>query len=91
VPAIVSEETFELAQVRLVENARFSRRNTKELTLLQGVLVCRECGYFRYRTYTRTSNKRISSTSASAGTAGGTSAGASAQSARSAPTSSSGG
>jgi site-specific DNA recombinase len=60
VPAIVTEETFELAQARLVENARFSRRNTKELTLLQGVLVCRECGYSCYRTSTRTSNKRIS-------------------------------
>ena len=60
VPAIVSEQTFELAQARLVENARFSRRNTKELTLLQGVLVCRECGYSCYRTSTRTSNKRIS-------------------------------
>ena len=60
VPAIVTEETFELAQARLVENARFSRRNTKELTLLQGVLVCRECGYCCYRTSTRTSNKRIS-------------------------------
>ena len=60
VPAIVSGETFELAQARLEENKRFSRRNTKELTLLQGVLVCRECGYSCYRTSTRTSNKRIS-------------------------------
>jgi site-specific DNA recombinase len=60
VPAIVTEETFELAQARLIENARFSRRNTKELTLLQGVLVCRECGYSCYRTSTRTTNKRIS-------------------------------
>jgi site-specific DNA recombinase len=60
VPAIVPEETFELAQARLIENAHFSRRNTKELTLLQGVLVCRECGYSCYRTSTRTSNKRIS-------------------------------
>src|SRR5664279_3376218 len=60
VPPLITEETFELAQARLVENARFSRRNTKELTLLQGVLVCRECGYSCYRTWTRTSNKRIS-------------------------------
>jgi site-specific DNA recombinase len=59
VPPLVTEETFELAQARLVENARFARRNTKELTLLQGVLVCRECGYSCYRTCTRTSNKRI--------------------------------
>ena len=60
VPPLVTDETFELAQARLVENARFSRRNTKQLTLLQGVLVCRECGYACYRTSTRTSNKRIS-------------------------------
>ena len=60
VPAIVTEQTFELAQARLVENARFSRRNTKQPTLLQGVLVCRECGYSCYRTSTRTTNKRIS-------------------------------
>jgi site-specific DNA recombinase len=50
VPPLITEQTFELAQARLVENARFSRRNTKELTLLQGVLVCRECGYSCYRT-----------------------------------------
>ena len=60
VPALINDETFELAQARLVENARFSRRNTKEPTLLQGMLVCRECGYSCYRTSTRTSNKRIS-------------------------------
>ena len=60
VPPLISEQTFELAQARLQENKRFSKRNTKELTLLQGVLVCRECGYSCYRTCTRTSNKRIS-------------------------------
>ena len=60
VPPLITEQTFELAQARLRENAHFSRRNTKELTLLQGVLVCRECGYSCYRTSTRTSNKRIS-------------------------------
>ena len=60
VPPLITEQAFELAQARLRENAHFSRRNTKELTLLQGVLVCRECGYSCYRTSTRTSNKRIS-------------------------------
>ena len=60
VPPLVTEETFGLAQARLIDNAHFSRRNTKQLTLLQGVLVCRECGYSCYRTCTRTSNKRIS-------------------------------
>jgi site-specific DNA recombinase len=60
VPPLVTEETFALAQARLIDNARFAKRNTKQLTLLQGVLVCRECGYSCYRTSTRTSNKRIS-------------------------------
>jgi site-specific DNA recombinase len=59
VPAIVSEETFELAQARLAHNAHFAKRNTKKPTLLQGILVCRECGYGCYRTTTRTTNKRI--------------------------------
>ena len=60
VPPLVTEETFALAQDRLLDNAHFAKRNTKELTLLQGVLVCRECGYSCYRASTRTSNKRIS-------------------------------
>ena len=59
VPAIVSEETFELAQARLAQNAHFAKRNTKKPTLLQGILVCRECGYGCYRSTTRTTNKRI--------------------------------
>jgi site-specific DNA recombinase len=59
VPPLVTEETFALAQARLADNKHFARRNTKELTLLQGVLVCRECGYSCYRTWTQTSNKRI--------------------------------
>jgi site-specific DNA recombinase len=59
VPAIVTEETFELAQERLSRNAHFAKRNTKKPTLLQGILVCRECGYGCYRSSTRTTNKRI--------------------------------
>jgi site-specific DNA recombinase len=59
VPALVSAEQFELAQARLADNKRFARRNTKQPTLLQGLLVCRECGYACYRTSTRTSKRRI--------------------------------
>ena len=44
---------------RLADNAHFAKRNTKQPTLLQGILVCRECGYACYRTSTRTTNKRI--------------------------------
>lgn len=59
VPALVSVEQFELAQARLGENKRFARRNTKQPTLLQGILVCRDCGYACYRTSTRTSARKL--------------------------------
>jgi len=45
VPALLSEETFALAQAQLEQNTRFARRRTKRPTLLQGLLVCAECGY----------------------------------------------
>jgi site-specific DNA recombinase len=59
VPAIVSQETFGLAQERLEQNKRLSARRTIEPTLLQGMLVCGECGYAFYRCSTRTSRKKI--------------------------------
>ena len=59
VPALVSPETFAVAQERLAENKRLSLRNTKEPTLLQGLLVCEQCGYALYRTSTRTSRRQI--------------------------------
>jgi site-specific DNA recombinase len=59
VPALVSEQTFELAQARLVDNARFAKRNTRQPGPLQGLVVCRECGYACYRTSTRTSKRKI--------------------------------
>jgi site-specific DNA recombinase len=59
VPATVSSETFALAQERLAENKRLSLRNTKEPTLLQGLLVCEQCGYGLYRTSTRTTRHQI--------------------------------
>jgi site-specific DNA recombinase len=49
VPALVSRETFALAQERLAENRRLSLRNTKIPSLLQGLLVCEQCGYGLYR------------------------------------------
>ena len=45
VPAIVSEELFELAQRRLEDNKRFATRRTKVRSLLQGLAVCELCGY----------------------------------------------
>ena len=59
VPALVSAETFALAQERLIENKRFSARRTKTPTLLQGLLVCGQCGYGLYRTSTKTSKRQL--------------------------------
>lgn len=58
VPALVDEAVFARAQERLAENKRLSRKNTKEPTLLQGLLVCGQCGYGLYRTSTRTTKRQ---------------------------------
>lgn len=49
VPALIAEQTFALAQAKLEENKHFARRRTKRPTLLQGLLVCAQCGYAIYR------------------------------------------
>jgi site-specific DNA recombinase len=59
VPAIVSPETFALVQERLQQNKLFASRHTKEPTLLQGMLICKVCGYAYYRTSTRTSTRKL--------------------------------
>jgi site-specific DNA recombinase len=59
VPALISEEQFALAQERLHRNSRFSPRNTCRPSLLQGILVCRECGYAYYRCSTRSQNGKL--------------------------------
>jgi site-specific DNA recombinase len=53
VPALISEEQHALAQELLERNARHSPRNTRKPSLLQGILVCRECGHSYYRSSTR--------------------------------------
>jgi len=58
VPAIVSANVFDLAQQRLQSNKHFSIRHTLVPTLLQGMLVCRECGYGFYRVSTRKGKKK---------------------------------
>ncbi len=45
VPAIIEEHEFALAEERMQENKRFSTRNTKHHTLLQGLVICGGCGY----------------------------------------------
>src|SRR5438132_456179 len=59
VPALVSEEMFALAQEQLEKNKRHSPRRTVEPTLLQGMLVCEQCGYALYRTATQTSKQKL--------------------------------
>jgi site-specific DNA recombinase len=59
VPAIVSEEAFQLAARRLQDNQRFAARNTKVPSLLQGLAACQACGYAYYRTSTRTATRRL--------------------------------
>ena len=59
VPALVSNDVFDLAQERLEHNKHFSPRSTIEPTLLQGLLVCQGCGYAYYRTSTKTSARKI--------------------------------
>jgi site-specific DNA recombinase len=59
VPALVGEEIFALAQEQLEQNKRHSPRRTVEPTLLQGILVCEQCGYGLYRTSTHTSKQKL--------------------------------
>jgi len=59
VPALISEETFALAQEQLEQNKRHSPRRTVAPSLLQGMLVCERCGYGLYRTSTQTSARRL--------------------------------
>jgi site-specific DNA recombinase len=53
-PAIISESDFEQAQNQLRINRELASRNTKEPSLLQGLVFCGECGnpfYKRSRRY----------------------------------------
>jgi site-specific DNA recombinase len=62
VPAIVSTDTFDRVARRLDDNKRFSARNSKVPSLLQGLAACAGCGYGYYRTSTRTAPTRRSTT-----------------------------
>ena len=54
VPPIVDQSIFDIAQEKLKDNKLHSQRNTVVQTLLQGMMVCAECGYSLYRTFTCT-------------------------------------
>ena len=49
IPAIVPENIYYLVQEKLNEAKRFASRNTKESSILQGVLVCGKCGGSYYK------------------------------------------
>src|SRR5437016_5870568 len=53
VPPLVSRETFALAQERLKRNQELSARRTKRPSVLQGLLICAQCGYALCRVSTR--------------------------------------
>jgi site-specific DNA recombinase len=53
VPALINDEQHALAQELLERNGRLSPRNTRKPSLLQGILVCRQCGHSYYRSSTR--------------------------------------
>ena len=59
-PAIVSEETFALAEERLEMNKIHAPRRTKTPSLVQGLVSCGKCGYALSRTSARTSARKIS-------------------------------
>ena len=49
VPQFINESDFELAQELLKKNKEFAKRNTKEPSILQGLLVCGICGKSYYK------------------------------------------
>ncbi len=57
VPPIISENDLELAQEQLKENIVNASRNTKKLGLLQGIIVCGECGYPFYKRFRKQKGK----------------------------------
>jgi site-specific DNA recombinase len=59
VPAIVSEETFALAQELLQTNKDRSPRRTIAPSIVQGLVSCKKCGYALSRTSTRSSARMI--------------------------------
>lgn len=51
VPALISQNEFDLAQEQLIKNRERASRNTKEPSILQGVLICGKCSrpYYKKR------------------------------------------
>lgn len=49
VPRIICDSTFSIAQELLIRNKELASRNTKESSVLQGLLVCGLCGSTYYK------------------------------------------
>jgi site-specific DNA recombinase len=45
VPPLVSEEVFAQAQERMQQNKAMSKRHTRVPSVVQGLVICRKCGY----------------------------------------------
>lgn len=48
IPAILDQETWQTAQERLKMNQKIAKRNTRNLYMLRGLLVCAVCGHSLY-------------------------------------------
>ena len=48
-PPIINESDFEQAQEYVIKNKELALRNTREPSLLQGLVICGECGYPFYK------------------------------------------
>ncbi|WP_408601718.1 recombinase zinc beta ribbon domain-containing protein [Paraburkholderia heleia] len=48
-----------MAQERLERNRKHASRRTREPSILQGLVHCRQCGYALYRTSTRSGARKI--------------------------------
>lgn len=59
VPAIIEEKVFLEAQERLDINQQLASRNTKKISILQGLLVCGLCGSPYYKKIRRSNGKNF--------------------------------
>ena len=59
VPALIGESDFEIAQELLNDNKVFAKRNTKHVSLLQGLLVCGRCKCSYYKKLRSTAKKNL--------------------------------
>ena len=59
IPTIISENDFEMAQEYINKNKELSLRNTKEPSLLQGLVTCGECGCQFYKKIRRYKGNKI--------------------------------